>query len=92
MGKFIIYYLYKLTDEPISVRAKRFEEDLESYIRLVNPNDFTLLENARRLLKESKKIYVIKLSDGVSRWSYLTDKEFKWIEKPTLAYEYEVGK
>ncbi|ANF23116.1 hypothetical protein [Thermococcus piezophilus] len=92
MGKFIIYYLYKLTDEPISVRAKRFEEDLESYLLLVNPNDFTLLENTRRLLKESKKIYVIKLSNGVSRWSYLTDKEFKWIEKPTLAYEYEVGK
>ena len=87
----VIYYLFEVQNQPISVYAKEIEGHLKYFIRLVNPDGYTLFENAKSILKTSNVIYVIELRDEVSRWFYLAPS-LEGIERPRVAYEYEVGK
>lgn len=87
----ITYYLYEVKDRPIGEYARGIESGLDRFLRLVNPDEYTLLMNFREVLGSSEHAYVIELRDEVNRWFYLT-KEVKDLEKPSAAYEYEVGK
>ncbi len=87
----VIYYLFEVQNQPISVYAKEIESHLKYFVRLVNSDEYTLFENSKSLLRNSKVLYIIELRDDVSRWFYLTTG-VKGIEKPKVAYEYEIGK
>ncbi|NJE60834.1 hypothetical protein [Thermococcus sp. 21S7] len=93
MGKKIkiIYYLYEVKDEPLGSYAKVIESKLGRFRRLVNPDEYTLMANFRSILGASKEAYVIEIKNDLNRWFYLT-RSAKGLEKPKVAYEYEVGK
>ncbi len=86
----VIYYLFKVQDQPIGTYAKEIEKHLKYFVRLVNPDEYTLFENSKSFLKNSRNLYIIELRDDISRWFYLTT-ELGTIKKPEVAYEYEVG-
>ena len=87
----IIYYIYEVRDRPIGEFVRGIEDKIGRFIRLVNPDEYTLLMNFKEVLGSSNEAYVIEVRDDVNRWFYLT-REAEGLEKPKVAYEYEVGK
>jgi hypothetical protein len=90
-GVKIIYYLYEVKDKPLGDYAKGIESKLGRFVRLVNPDEYTLLTNFKGILKGSKEAYIIEIKNDLNRWFYLT-KSAEGLKKPKIAYEYEVGK
>lgn len=87
----ILYYLYEVKDEPLGDYAKVIESKLGHFVRLVNPDEYTLMINFKSILGTSREAHVIEIRDDVSRWFYITEPT-KGLEKPKAAYEYEVEK
>ncbi|WP_297438971.1 hypothetical protein [Thermococcus sp.] len=87
----VIYYLFELRNQPMSAYAREMERHLKHFVRLVNPDEYSLFENSRGILRSSGKVYIIELRDELSRWFYIAPV-VENIEKPEAAYEYEIGK
>lgn len=87
----VIYYLFELRNQPVSAYAREMERHLKHFVRLVNPDEYSLFENSRSILRSSSKVYIIELRDDMNRWFYVAPA-VENIEKPAVAYEYEIGK
>ncbi|WP_148882481.1 hypothetical protein [Thermococcus aciditolerans] len=87
----IVYYLYEVKDEPLGNYAKAVESKLGRFVRLVNPDEYTLMTNFKSIPGTSKEAHVIEIRNDINRWFYLT-KDANGLEKPKAAYEYEIGK
>ncbi len=87
----VVYYLYEVKDEPLGNYAKAVESKLGRFVRLVNPDEYTLMTNFKSVLGASEKGYVIEIRNDLNRWFYLA-KGVDGLEKPKAAYEYVIGK
>ncbi|KPU62651.1 hypothetical protein EP1X_07275 [Thermococcus sp. EP1] len=76
--KKIVYVLIKVKqDQLISEKAKELEELFKgkTFNRVVNPDEYTLLMNAKNLFAKAYKIYVVELTDEMNRWFYFLPSE-----------------
>ena len=86
----VVYYMYEV-EGSIGEFVRGIEDKLGRFVRLVNPDEHTLLLNFKGMLGNSNGAYVIEVRNDVSRWFYLTE-EADGLERPSVAYEYVVGK